>query len=655
MFLLPVFLPADAEKIWFNLAKVGKLLGIEALQKLPQLIADNASLLSSHSVLAREEVIQELLAKEKEHIAPFDNPGTKELLDGFKGGIYPVRLNDTYCVDLTIRCKSDLLALSSLSQINHRRCLFPRYIRSSLGQTLLFFSQVADSTQGTESIARAILAQLIPNRAPPSASPRDRINADSFSLVGKGILLGGTIYEFTENLSNPVRNNHILVWLATSSSQTVSKEAKDNHYWSLVNLLCSQKKIQFAYYKARQQYYNERRVYGQIEPIVQEFSQWNSLKNQWLQTELKDLIKKTRNRKRKKALEGLLNESSSELSDLETKGLMQRVTAYLQKFNDRRLENILKKLSQQQLAISQKQDELKVLIEETFSNNQKKELKGSSNESSTQLNDLEANRSGERVTTNSQQHDNRRLEDTLKQLSQQQLQISQRQDELKVLIDEIRSLKQKKELKGSSNESSTQLNDLEANELMQRVTAYLQKFNDRRLEDILKHLSQRQLEILEKRLVQIPTISVNYDRCLRDIKTQLTTIQINRINYQTALKQLQNLQPHTDNLGFLGKFITEDCDLFERQIQYDLDYLASGKELLKPTIDSIRSLVDIQAQKRQLANDLAEKERDRSVEVWVTVVASGLAVSSLSSNAMPKPVELLLAHSEVKDYQKTCS
>ncbi len=406
-------------------------------------------------------------------------------------------------------CESDRFPLDSLSKINPDGCLFPSYVRSSLGQTLLFFSQVADSTQDKEAIARTILDRLIPKSAPPSESPRDRTNANSFSLVGKGILLRGTIYEFTENLSNPVKNNHILLWLATSNSQTVEEEAKDKHYWSLVNLLCSQKKIQFAYYQAREQYYKERRVYGQIEPIVQEFSQWNSVKNQWLQTELKDLIKKTRNRKRKKALEELLNESSTEVSDLETKGLIQR------------------------------------------------------------------------------------------------------------------------------------------------LTAYLQKFNDQRLEDTLKHLSQRQLEILEKRLVQIPTISVNYDRCLRDIKTQLTTIQINRINYQTALKQLQNLQPHTDSLGFLDKFLTEDCDRFKQQIQYDLEYLASGKELFEPTIDSISSLVDIQAQKRQLANDLAEKERDRSIEVWVTVVASGLAVSSLSSNAMPKPVELLLTHYEVKDYQKT--
>lgn len=479
--------PADAEEIWSNLAEVGKLLGIKPLQELPQLIADNASSLSNPPLLARDEKIPRLLLPNED----LENAPRDGLL-ALKGEIHPFRLSDTYCVDLTISPKSDRFPLNSLSEINPDGCLFPSYVRSSLGQTLLFFAQIADPNQNTEEISKKVLAQLIANS--------DRINADSFSLVAKGILLGGTIYEFTENMNNPRENIHILVWLATNYF-TVAKEEKGNYYFPSINLLCAQKKIQLAYYQAREQYYKERRVYGQIEPIVREFSQWNSVKNQWLQTELKDLIKTTRNRKRKKALEGLLNESSTEVSD--------------------------------------------------------------------------------------------------------------------------------------------------------RVTAYLQKFNDRRLEDILKHLSQRQLEILEKRLVQIPTISVNYARCLRDIKTQLTTIQINRINYQTALKQLETLQPHTDSLGFLGKFISEDCDRFEQQIQYDLDYLASGKELFEPTIDSISSLVDIQAQKRQLANDLAEKERNRSIEVWVTVVASGLAVSSLSSNAMPKPVELLLAHSEAKDYQKT--
>ncbi len=96
--------PADAEEIWSNLAEVGNLLTIKPLQKLPQLIGDNASSSSSCPILARDKKIQPLLSNEKGGIATFDNPPSDEL-PGFKGGIYPVRVNDTYCVDLTIRCK----------------------------------------------------------------------------------------------------------------------------------------------------------------------------------------------------------------------------------------------------------------------------------------------------------------------------------------------------------------------------------------------------------------------------------------------------------------------------------------------------------------------------------------------------------------------
>ena len=613
----------NAKDIWVNLSEVGKLLNFDLLQELPQLMLNNDSLSSNRLILARDERIPKLLVE-----GAFDQG-----LIAPKGNIHIFRLSDTHFIDVTIFPAKDCLCLSSLSKINPNGCLFPSSIDSSLGQTLLFFSQIADSNQNTEEFAREIVAKLIANS--------DRSNVDNFSLVEKGILLRGTVYEFTEYLSDPRKNIQILVWLS-SNQFTLEQEKKGYYYEPLIQLLCAQKKIQFAYYQAREKYKDQKKVYSQIEPIAQEFSHWNLKKGQWLQTELKDLIKKTHNNKQKKALQELLNKPSTEVNDLEANGLIQRIIAYLQQAKDRRVENTLKELSQQQLQILQRQQKLKILIEKLLSNQQKQELKKFPNKSSTDLNNLEANHSGECIITYPQQHDDRRLENKLKELSQQQLESLEKQENLKVLIEEILSSKQKKEPKESSNESSSELTELEANELIQRVTVYLEKHQDRRLEQILKQLSQRQLESLEKRLVQIPTISVNYDLGLRDIKLQITTIQSNRINYQNALKQLQNLQPHTDDLGFLNKFITEDCPHFEKQIQYDLKYLASGKELFQPTINSINNLVNIQVQKRQTAKDLAEKERDRSIQVWVAVVASGLAVSSLSSNAMPKPIELFI-------------
>ena len=262
---------ADAEEIWSNLAKVGESLKIKELQELPTLIAKNASLLNNQSILARDEKIEELLPKKP--VIPLDYP-SREQLPGFTGGIYPVRLHDTYCVDLTIRYQQDDFSLDTLSKINPQGCLSPNYIKASLGQTLLFFSQIADPRHNTATNARAIVAQLIANN--------ERNDAERFFLRGEGVLLGGKIYEFTENLSNPLENNHLLVWLA-NDVQTVDEEARGDYYQPLVDLLCSQKKIQLAYYQARQIYKQGEQYYQIIEPIVQEFSQWETHKERQLQ------------------------------------------------------------------------------------------------------------------------------------------------------------------------------------------------------------------------------------------------------------------------------------------------------------------------------------------------------------------------------------
>ena len=132
-------IPADAEDIWSNLAEVGESLKIKELQNLEASIADNASLLNNQAILARDEQIQKLLPKEKDGVIRLDYPSTEEL-PGFTGGIYPVRLHDTYCVDLTIRYQQDDFSLDSLSKINPNGCLSPNYVKASLGQTLLFFS-----------------------------------------------------------------------------------------------------------------------------------------------------------------------------------------------------------------------------------------------------------------------------------------------------------------------------------------------------------------------------------------------------------------------------------------------------------------------------------------------------------------------------------
>ena len=189
-------------------------------------------------------------------------------------------------------------------------------------------------------------------------------------------------------------------------------------------------------------------------------------------------------------------------------------------------------------------------------------------------------------------------------------------------------------------------------ELSDRLEEYLQKVSNKRIEAILRQSQQQRLQKLENWLIQIPQKSVDYARCLRDLQTNLTTIAINARNYEIKLKCLQNLASPHDDLGFLAAFLEDDCSQYREQIGYDLEYLTSGKELFDRTIDSIRGLVAIDAQKQQLAEDMAEDERDRRIELWVTVVGSGLAVSALTSAVMPELVQPFLEYRQVK-YQQT--
>lgn len=394
---------SDAEEIWSNLAEVGKQLKIEELQKLPEKITESASRLEDKSILAGDADRQDLLA---EGSIELDYPAMDDLL-GFTGGIYPVRLHDTYFIDLTICYQKDRFGLDDLAEVNLDSFLSPSQIKASLGQTILFFSQITEPNQNTVDNARKILSELF-------AYSESSIE-NSFLLRGKGIFLGGNIYEFTENNSDPRSNNHVLIWLA-DDARTVEEEAKGNYYYPLIDLLCSQKKMEFAYYQARRQYKKGESYYRQIEPIVQQFSRWEDDKEEKLQQELNSLIAKKPNSRKNKLLQSKIADNSTSI----------------------------------------------------------------------------------------------------------------------VLQD--------------------------------RVTAYLEKYNYLSLEAMLQRLFQQQLEQLERWLIQIPEVSVNYNRCLRDIKSQLTTIEINSQNFENRLTILQKLDPERDDLSFWERFFTVESHRFQQQI-----------------------------------------------------------------------------------------
>ncbi|MEL7420250.1 MAG: hypothetical protein AAGK10_17010 [Cyanobacteria bacterium J06555_3] len=484
----------DAESIWSNLAGVSSHLNIPELQQLPQLIQQGQTLNSDRTtenidsdrpLFTQQEKIETLLP---DSIIGFAHPATASL-PAIEGGVYPIRIHDTYAVDLTINYDSDRFPINLLSIANAEGCLLPSKINASIGQTLILFDRRLHPVEDYIPIATASVKEIA--KADRSAAiPR---------LVGSGKLLGGEIYQYEGDRLDPTQRKHILVWLA-ASSETLELEEVGSYYNPLINLLCSRHKIQFAYYQARLAYKQARRLYGEIEPIINSFSQLKTIQNQWLKSELIQLKNQTGDRKLKQQITTLLNSSEAELTD--------RIKQHLQVFHNKRLENKL-----------------------------------------------------------------------------------------------IESQRQK-------------------------------------------------LEQLEQWLVRVPQTSVDYARCLRDMESHITTIEINALNYKRELHRLQQIGTATDDLSFLAAFLNNDCVQYQKQIEYDLKYLNSGKTLFDRTIESIRGLLTIDAQKQQLNEELAEGERDRRIEFLLTVVGSGLAVSALTSAIMPELVQpFLKSHNE--QYERT--
>ncbi len=476
---------ADAESIWSNLAGVGSLLNIPQLEQLPQLIETTQENKSENN-FSLQEKITELLPNS---VLTFESSAT-DSLPSLQGGIYPVRMQDTYAADITINCNSDRFSVNDLSHLNPQGCLLPSYIRPSLGQTILICDRRTTSIDEPETLAYNSV----------KAIAKSENNSSLPLLTGKGTLLGGKIYQFTDDLLNPTLRKNFLVWLLTDA-KTKDLEKQGDYYHPLLNLLCSRHKIQFCHYQARQSYKQARKLYGEIEPIINQFSRLKIEQNQWLKTELTTIKDNTRDRQLKQQIELLLN-------------------------------------------------------------------------------------------------------------------------------------------------------DFTHSSFTDRIEQYLQEVSNKRIEEKLRQSQQQRLQKLETWLIEIPQKSVDYARCLRDLQTNLTNIAINAQNYEFNLHRLQTLSLPHDDLGFLETFLHQECRQYRQQISYDLEYLTSGKDLFDRTIESIRGLVEIDAQKQQLIEDLAEDERDRRIELWVTVVGSGLAVSALTSAIMPEPVQPLLKHYQIQ-YEQT--
>ena len=157
------------------------------------------------------------------------------------------------------------------------------------------------------------------------------------------------------------------------------------------------------------------------------------------------------------------------------------------------------------------------------------------------------------------------------------------------------------------------------------------------------------LEQLKQKLTQIPPQMFEYARYLRDMEDHKTAIATNAKNYEYWLGKIRESSLQGDDLEFLANFLNQRSQQFQNQIQVDLSYLTPGQQLFEQMLGTIRGIVEIEQAEsdRALEKKLKKKEeaadkREKSLQLWIALVGTGLAVSGISAQTDAKPVETIL-------------
>ncbi|MEG3905568.1 hypothetical protein QUB19_11135 [Microcoleus sp. B4-C5] len=148
------------------------------------------------------------------------------------------------------------------------------------------------------------------------------------------------------------------------------------------------------------------------------------------------------------------------------------------------------------------------------------------------------------------------------------------------------------------------------------------------------------LEQLEGWLTDLPQIGLTYARYLRDIELHQIAIETNAKNYSYWLKKFGDSSiKDIDNLDFFKEFIKESCKIFQQQIKLNMSYLTAGKELFQQMIETIRGIVEVDAQKQQVEYEKNERDSDRNLQITIAVVGIGIGVAGVVSSSYTLAVE----------------
>ncbi|NEQ87887.1 MAG: hypothetical protein F6K26_50315, partial [Moorea sp. SIO2I5] len=163
-------------------------------------------------------------------------------------------------------------------------------------------------------------------------------------------------------------------------------------------------------------------------------------------------------------------------------------------------------------------------------------------------------------------------------------------------------------------------------------------------------LSDDDLLEFKHKLRILPKLDLNYSDLLGQLERYSLTIKTNGHNYSEKLQQIKAKLPNDEDLSFFSVFEHKISPIYKNQIQRDFSYFRHSSALLDKAISSIRGIVEIEQAERDRAKEEANRARDKEAEkqekrlqLWITFVGTGLAVSGISSQSDAKqPLEVIL-------------
>ncbi|MCF3625875.1 hypothetical protein L2E65_13865 [Planktothrix agardhii 1801] len=192
------------------------------------------------------------------------------------GRIYSQCLYDSYAVAFNLRRpeqengkKTEEVSLNFFRKINPDKIFLPKFVDSSLGQTLLITAFIPEefkksSIKDLEILAQKCLEEFIPN------------NQQRPPLQNQGEVFGSPIFEY-DNLSqinldsSDIHYCHILIWLFTENQS--SKDFIDC-YSEFIDLFFYRNKVITAYQQSLKQYEKAFKCYGEIEGEIKSLNEF---------------------------------------------------------------------------------------------------------------------------------------------------------------------------------------------------------------------------------------------------------------------------------------------------------------------------------------------------------------------------------------------